>query len=71
MIGIDDSNPDTLRLIPRIPDNWIGFVAKNWPAYTNNGIVKLDIVCKKSGGLVQFICHASEKIKTVVVRLPD
>ncbi len=70
VVGIDDSNPETLKLIPRVPDHWTGFDAMNWPVYTQNGVIKLDIHYMNSGGEIQFSCHSPENIKTVIVRLP-
>ena len=70
IVGVDDSNPDTLKLIPRLPDGWSGFNATNWPVYTRNGIVKIDIHCKRNGDFFQLNCKSSKKIKMIIVRLP-
>jgi hypothetical protein len=71
MLGIDDSNPDTLKLIPRLPDGWSGFDATNWPVYTRNGVVKIDMHYKRKGDVFQLDCRVSEKIKMIIIRLPE
>jgi hypothetical protein len=52
MLGVDDSTLAHVRIIPRIPHDWKGVEARNWPILTSHGIVRADIrfVQKNSGG---------------------
>jgi len=70
MIGIDDSDPATLRLIPRVPSEWNGFEAKDWPVLTRHGTVTINLSYKREADGVHFHFESAETIKSVVVRLP-
>lgn len=71
MIGIDDSDPDTLKLIPRIPSSWKGYIASGWPAYTGNGVSYLDIKYEIIGGIVNLKMKSTLPIKYLKVRVPS
>lgn len=68
MIGIDDSDPDTLKIIPRIPSSWSGYTASRWPAYTRTGVAYLDIEYKNTGNRINL--KSSIPIKVLLVRIP-
>lgn len=71
MIGIDDSDPDTLKLIPRIPSSWKGYIASGWPAYTRSGVSYLDIKYERKGDNISLKLKSSLPIKVIMVRLPS
>lgn len=43
MVGVDDTSPDQVTIIPRIPASWTGFEVQNLPIRTANGLVRADI----------------------------
>lgn len=71
MIGIDDSNPDTLKLMPRIPSSWEGFEATHWPVYTRNGLIYATITYCKQGNKTEFHFSSTKRVKTLRIRLPS
>lgn len=70
MVGVDDSNPDTLKIIPRIPSSWKGYKVSGWPAYTKNGIAYLNIEYERIGSKINLRMKASLPIKVLQVRMP-
>jgi hypothetical protein len=71
MLGIDDSNPDTLKIIPRIPGKWTGYKAVGWPVRTTNGLTFIDIIYKKEEGDACLKVRSSNHIKAIKLRLPS
>lgn len=71
MVGIDDRNPDTLKIIPCIPSSWKGYRALGWPAYTRNGISYLDIEYERKGNKINLKMKSSLSIKVLQVRMPS
>jgi hypothetical protein len=71
MIGIDDSNPDTLKVMPRIPSSWKGYSASGWPVYTRNGVSYLDIKYERKGDDITLKMKSSLPIKVIQVRFPS
>jgi hypothetical protein len=68
MIGIDDSDPDTLKIIPRIPTSWSGYSASGWPAYTRNGISYINIEYNNTCNKISV--KSTLPIKVLQIRIP-
>jgi hypothetical protein len=47
--GIDDTHPDRLRLIPRVPPTWSGYRAERWPVLTTAGLRSMTIDYQRAG----------------------
>jgi len=71
MIGIDDSDPDTLKIIPRLPISWKGYIASGWPVFTSSGVSYIDINFEKIGGFVNLKMKSTLPVKYLKVRLPS
>lgn len=73
LLGVDDLNGDAVKLIPRIPPDWKGMEAKNWPIRTSEGIVRacLRFEKKKSGAELVLQLDGGQKIKDLKVRMPS
>ena len=48
LLGVDDLDPAFVRIIPRIPPDWNGVEAANWPIWTGHGIVRAHIQFKSA-----------------------
>ena len=70
IIGIDDSDPATLNLVPRVPPGWSGFAASAWPVLTPRGTARVDLSYRRDATAIHFHFKSTEKIEAVVVRLP-
>jgi hypothetical protein len=73
MLGMDDSALEYVRIIPRIPPDWKGVEARNWPIRTAHGIVRADIrfVQGADGGELTVKLTSGEKIDLLEVRMPS
>jgi arylformamidase len=73
ILGVDDTSPDEVKIIPRLPPSWQGMEARNWPIRTNSGLVRANIRIEKHDGVTQFSLTAisGPAIKKLAVRLPD
>ncbi len=71
IVGIDDSDPDILKLIPRLPSSWEGFTAKNWRISAEDGTAVVDIDFKSAEGKPAFRMTSSKPLKEIKLRLPD
>lgn len=73
MLGVDDSTPGTVRILPRIPPGWQGIEADNWPILTSAGIVRAHIQFsrKGSGSQLTLALQPGERIADLLVRLPS
>jgi hypothetical protein len=73
MLGVDDSTPAYLRIVPRIPLDWKGVEARNWPILTSHGVVRADIrfVQKNGGGELTVKLAPGEQIDDLKVRMPS
>lgn len=49
LLGVDDSSLEDVAIVPRIPPDWKGVEANNWPIRTRRGIVRAHIVFEKKG----------------------
>ena len=73
LLGVDDYEPDLVRIIPRIPPNWKGVEAANWPIWTGHSIVRAHIEFEKreTGGALTISLDAGQRIDDLKVRMPS
>jgi hypothetical protein len=73
MLGVDDSSPQSTLMLPRLPDNWTGVAAHNWPILTTSGLVRADISFEKkgTGGDFTMKLAAGQQINDLKVRMPS
>lgn len=73
MLGVDDLSPHSVLIIPRIPGNWKGVSAHNWPVMTANGLVRADISFEKKGTGGDFMLKlaSGQHIGDLKVRMPS
>jgi hypothetical protein len=73
LLGVDDLSADFVELIPRIPPDWKGVEAKNWPIRTPDGIVRADLnfESSKTGARFTLQLARGETIQHLKVRLPS
>lgn len=64
IIGLDDSDPAVLRIVPRLPTGWTGYDAENWPVVTEAGVATVTV--RVEGEKVTF--RADRPIRRVVLR---
>ena len=71
IVGVDDTSPEEVKIIPRIPPSWRGVEAVNWPIRTSRGIPRAWIRCERTPGGLRFEIKLSggQKIPRVAVRL--
>lgn len=73
MLGVDDSSPQSILVLPRLPDGWTGMSAHNWPILTTSGLVRADISFKKQGAGGDFMMKfaSGQQISDLKVRMPS
>jgi hypothetical protein len=73
LLGVDDLNPDFVEIIPRIPSDWKGVEAKNWPIKTPNGIVRVNLrfESRRTGAEFTLQLAPGETIQHLKVRIPS
>ena len=73
LLGVDDSSLDVVRILPRIPKNWTGVEARNWPVRTRAGVVRADIlfVQKGTGAEMTVKVAGGMQIDDLKVRMPS
>lgn len=73
MLGVDDTTPSAVRILPRIPPGWQGFEARNWPILTSAGNVRAAILFsrKGSGSQLTLTLDPGQQIPDLLVRLPS
>ena len=67
--GIDDTRPDRLRLIPRVPPSWLGFRAEHWPVFTTAGLSSMTIDYQRDGERETLSLHVDGIIDDLIVQL--
>ena len=72
VLGVDDSDPGTTVLLPRLPPSWKKLEAHNWPVLTDHGIVRADIYFAASGNgaVFRLTTRDSGKLPHLRVRMP-
>jgi hypothetical protein len=73
LLGVDDLEPDFVRIIPRIPPDWKGVEAANWPIWTKRGTVRAHIQFVRRGTGAEFTLRlaAGQQIDDLKVRMPS
>ncbi|HTV41293.1 MAG TPA: hypothetical protein VMF08_12000 [Candidatus Sulfotelmatobacter sp.] len=73
IVGVDDTSPGQVRIIPRLPPSWSGYEAKNWPILTSFGVVRADLWYEIKDGRAVFHLRlkSGQDIPALAVRLPE
>jgi hypothetical protein len=73
MLGVDDSSLATVQMIPRIPQDWKGVEARNWPIRSRAGVVRADILFERKGTGGEFTMKLApgEEVDDLEVRMPS
>jgi hypothetical protein len=73
LLGVDDLDPNFVRIIPRIPPGWKGVEAKNWPIWTGHSIVRAHIQFERrgTGAALTISVAAGQQIDYLKVRMPS
>ena len=73
MLGVDDLSPQSILILPRVPDSWTGLVAHNWPIMTTSGWARADISFEKkgTGGDFTLKLASGQQIGDLKVRMPS
>jgi hypothetical protein len=71
--GVDDHDPEQIRIIPRLPAGWNGYQAENWPTWTDSGLAHVNIRCERTTGGFEMEVEQKDgpTIKELQVRLPS
>lgn len=69
ILGVDDSDPGTTVLLPRLPISWTSVEARDWPILTDHGVVRADISFTKSGAGAAFRFNTRDKDKLTHLRI--
>lgn len=69
ILGLDDSRPAELALIPRLPEGWVGYEARNWPVRTAAGPVRLDIDCRRDAETLRVSCRVRHGARLAKLRV--
>jgi len=76
ILGIDDSSPAELRIVPHLPDGWEVAQALNWPVQTTgqegDGLARIGLTLRRrDGGLeMELTCRGGGPLPAVAVRRP-
>lgn len=73
LLGVDDSALQHISLIPRIPPSWKGVEANHWPIRTRRGIVRANILFKRTGVGAELTLELApgQQIDNLKVRMPS
>lgn len=73
ILGVDDHDPAALVLVPRVPPQWKGVEAENWPILTSRGIVRAHIRFEHRGTGAELTLQLAtgEQIEHMRVRMPS
>jgi hypothetical protein len=73
MLGVDDSSRQSTLIVPRLPDNWTGVAAHNWPILTTSGLVRAEVSFEKkgTGGDFTMKLASGQQITDLKVRMPS
>ena len=73
LLGVDDLTPGHVRMVPRIPPDWKGAEAANWPIWTGEGVVRAHIQFERRGTGAEFTMQLSpgQTIDDLRVRMPS
>ncbi len=73
LLGVDDTSPQCVRIIPRIPPSWKGAEAHRWPIRTRRGVVRADILFerRRAGARLSLKVAQGQQIDELKVRMPS
>jgi hypothetical protein len=73
LLGVDDTAPQSVVIIPRIPASWKGVEARNWPIRSRHGIVRAHIVFERKGAGAELTLTLGpgQRIDDLRVRMPS
>jgi hypothetical protein len=69
MLGVDDNNPDQLRLVPRYPVSWTHMQIKDYPVLIGNKRQKLTYQYIRKEDVHTFTYQLEQPVNTINVRL--
>jgi hypothetical protein len=69
MLGVDDNNPDHLRLVPRYPSDWNYMAIDDFPVLTGSNRQKLGYVYERQPDLQKMQVHFERPVAKLSVRL--
>ena len=69
MLGVDDNDPDHLRLVPRFPASWSRWAVRDWPVLIGNRRQTCSFAGEREPGCLRFSFSTSAPIGRVSVRL--
>jgi hypothetical protein len=68
--GVDNPNPFSLKLIPRIPPAWTGLEVADWPVITLSGPARIDFHARRSPGfLLEAGIEISRPLEKIEMRV--
>lgn len=73
ILGVDDSDPKTTVLVPRLPPSWTKMEAHNWPILTDHGVIRANITFSRSGqgAILSIATNGTEKFPRLRIRMPS
>jgi hypothetical protein len=73
LLGVDDLDAKFVRIIPRIPPEWKGLEAANWPIWTGHSIARGHIRFENrgAGAVLAISLDAGQQIDDLKVRMPS
>lgn len=73
LLGVDDLTPGSVTIVPRIPPEWRGVEAANWPIWNGRRIVRAHIQFEKNGTGAEFTLRLApgQQIDRLKVRIPS
>lgn len=70
ILGVDDwSKSGTVQIVPRVPVEWQGYEAVNWPIYTDKGMAHAHIKYERIGDRQSFSLKLGEGEKIAKLRV--
>jgi hypothetical protein len=70
MVGIDDTDPHELKLVPRLPAGWTGCEAADWPVVTDEGTARVSLSVRAQAGGMELRVHSDRALPSIQARLP-
>jgi hypothetical protein len=73
ILGVDDSTPGLLRVIPRLPTGWTSLEANNWPVRTRSGVIYVTIAYTRKASGADFVLTTTDgsQLQRLMVRMPS
>lgn len=72
ILGVDDTSPELVKIIPRLPPSWQGVEAVNWPIRSSTGMVRANLMFERvdQGFRFSIQVQSGQSIPRLSVRLP-